>query len=80
MYMGGCQNYGPFLDPYYNTAPNIWGTQKRTMILATHLGLGLRVGRLGWRDLGLWAAGLGTGMSCNLPLTYPHRIPIYPKG
>ena len=23
MYMGGCQNYGPFLDPYSNTAPNI---------------------------------------------------------
>ena len=23
MDMGGCQNYGPFLDPYYNTAPNI---------------------------------------------------------
>ena len=22
-YMGGCQNYGPFLDPYYNTAPTI---------------------------------------------------------
>ena len=22
-YMGGGQNYGPFLDPYYNTAPNI---------------------------------------------------------
>ena len=21
--MGGCQNYGPFLDPYYSTAPNI---------------------------------------------------------
>ena len=21
--MGGCQNYGPFLAPYYNTAPNI---------------------------------------------------------
>ena len=21
--MGGGQNYGPFLDPYYNTAPNI---------------------------------------------------------
>ena len=19
---GGCQNYGPFLDPYYDTAPN----------------------------------------------------------
>ena len=26
--MDGCQNYGPFLDPYYNTAPNIWRTQK----------------------------------------------------
>ena len=23
MYMGSCQEYGPFLDPYYNTAPNI---------------------------------------------------------
>ena len=23
MRMGGCQNYGPFLDPDYNTAPNI---------------------------------------------------------
>ena len=22
-YMGGCQNYGPLLDPYYTTAPNI---------------------------------------------------------
>ena len=22
-YMGGCQNYGLFLDPHYNTAPNI---------------------------------------------------------
>ena len=21
--VGGCQHYGPFLDPYYNTAPNI---------------------------------------------------------
>ena len=23
IYMGGCQNYGPFLGPYYNTAPTI---------------------------------------------------------
>ena len=22
-HMGGCQNDGPFWDPYYNTAPNI---------------------------------------------------------
>ena len=34
-HMGGCQNYGPFLDPYYNTAPNISGTQKGTIILTT---------------------------------------------
>ena len=23
IYVGGCQNYGPFLDPYHHTAPNI---------------------------------------------------------
>ena len=23
IYMVGCQNYGPFVGPYYNTAPNI---------------------------------------------------------
>ena len=22
LYLGGCQNYGPFLGPYYSTAPN----------------------------------------------------------
>ena len=22
IHMGGCQNYGPFLGPYYSTAPN----------------------------------------------------------
>ena len=22
IHMGGCQNYGPFLGPYYITAPN----------------------------------------------------------
>ena len=33
--MGGCQNYGPFLDPYYTTAPNIQGTQKGIIILTT---------------------------------------------
>ena len=35
VYMGGCQNYGPFLGPYYNTAPDISGTQKGTIILTT---------------------------------------------
>ena len=33
--MGGCQNYGPFLDPYYNTAPTILGYPKGTIILTT---------------------------------------------
>ena len=23
IHLGGCQNSEPFLDPYYNTAPNI---------------------------------------------------------
>ena len=27
-YMGDCQNYGPFLGPYYNTGPNL-GDPKR---------------------------------------------------
>ena len=35
MDMGGCQNYGPFLDPYYNTAPDIQGTQEGAIILTT---------------------------------------------
>ena len=40
--MGGCQNYGPLLDPYDNTAPNIQGTQKGTIILTTtHITIGL---------------------------------------
>ena len=33
--MGGCHNYGPFLDPYPNTAPNIQGAQKVTIIFTT---------------------------------------------
>ena len=33
--MGGCQNYHPLWDPYYNTAPDIQGTQKGTIILTT---------------------------------------------
>ena len=55
--MGGCQNYGPFWDPYFNTALNIQGSQQGTIILTTtHIeidsprmenqvakGLGLRV-------------------------------------
>ena len=30
--MDGCQNYGPFLGPYWNTAPRICGTQNVTII------------------------------------------------
>ena len=44
--MGGCQNYGPFLDPCYNTAPNIQGTQKRTITLTTtHIGISRGISR-----------------------------------
>ena len=34
--MGNCQNYGPFLGPYYNTGPNTGPNlldQKGTIIL-----------------------------------------------
>ena len=31
MYMGDCQNYGPFLGPYYITGPNL-GDPKRDHI------------------------------------------------
>ena len=34
--MGGCQNYGPFLDPYYNTAPKNLGYPKRDHNLDNH--------------------------------------------
>ena len=38
VYVGSCQNYGPFFCPYYNRAPIIWGTQKGTLILTrTHV-------------------------------------------
>ena len=38
IYMGGCQNYGPFLGPLNNRCRTIIGTQKRTIILtATHM-------------------------------------------
>ena len=33
--MGGCQNYGPLLGPYYNTANIILGTQTGPTILRT---------------------------------------------
>ena len=31
----GCQSYGPFLDPQYNTAPHIQGTPKGIISLTT---------------------------------------------
>ena len=40
--VGGCQHYGLFVSPSYNTAPSIWGTQERTTILtATQVNTGL---------------------------------------
>ena len=60
--MGGCQNYGPFLGPDYNTAPDIWGTQKGAIILTTtHVefeGSGSWIWGLGIQALGSWVVGL----------------------
>ena len=47
--MGGCQNYGPFLDPHYNTAPNMYGTPKGTIILTT-THMTLRLARFNHRN------------------------------
>ena len=35
MYMGGCQNYGPFWGTLYIRCRTIMGTQKGTIILTT---------------------------------------------
>ena len=35
LYMGGCQNYGPFLVTLNNRCRTIIGTQKGTLILTT---------------------------------------------
>ena len=47
-YMGGCQNYGPFLGPCSNTGPNTGpnlGTQKGTIILTSpHMGFHVSLG------------------------------------
>ena len=55
--MGGCQNYGRFLDPYYDAVPDIQGTPKRIIILtATHIkALGrLQYGLSSAVVMGLW--------------------------
>ena len=59
-HVGGCQNNGPFLDPYYNTAPSIQGTQKGTIILTTthvktrfRAGATVVLGVVGWDYIGI---------------------------
>ena len=43
MDVGGCRHSGPFSDLFYNTAPNIQGTQKGTIILTTtHVAASIR--------------------------------------
>ena len=39
--MGGCQDYGPFSGPWYNTEPIIYGALKGTIVLTTtHIAYG----------------------------------------
>ena len=55
--MGGCQNYGPFLGPYYNTAPNIFDKHPNgKWMLCTIVCTPSRGGCIGFR-----AKGLGFG-------------------
>ena len=58
--MGDCQNYGPFLGPYYNTGPNTGPNlrdPKRDLILTIpHIGvIMVYVGDLIFRSPGVWA-------------------------
>ena len=61
-YIGGCQNYGPFLGPYYNTAPNIQGTQKGIIILTTtHINARSKLLVRGRSDIGVSLCKLQPG-------------------
>ena len=51
-YMGDCQNYGPFLGPYYNTGPNLGDSKKDHNFDDPPHGL------LGCSGLGLWGLGI----------------------
>ena len=74
--MGGCPNYGPFL----NTAPSIWGTQKGTIVLTTthtRVGLDIRVTvpTTLSTDSNSW-----TGRTCLRDPPYPQQAPKSPMG
>ena len=65
--MGGCQIYGPFLDPYRKTAPNIQGTPKRDHNFDNHpygfvacgvFDVGSRVGAHRVQDVGARVQGV----------------------
>ena len=52
--MGGCQNYGPFLGPYINTAPILLGTKSTHVFWVWGFrGFSLGIWGLGFRVLGL---------------------------
>ena len=57
------QNYGPFLDPYYSTAPSIWGIQKGTIILTTTRFVGRKCFALLCRGLFAGADGRTSGFA-----------------
>ena len=66
--MGGSQNYGPLLDPYYNTAPIFLGYPKKDPNFDNHpyhrnVPTSLRIGVLRLRDgkLGLHRGAQGSG-------------------
>ena len=71
-YLGGCQNYHPFLGPYYNTAPIISGTQKGTIILTTtHFKLStVLISKRLFQFKALWVGSLW-----RLPVPLPGRNP-----
>ena len=71
-HMGGCQNYGPFFGPYYNTAPNISGIQKGTLILTTTHMIAKALLFWAWETQGL---GLQATRTHSRPRQIPNRNP-----
>ena len=69
-YMGGCQNYDPFLGTLNNRCRNIIRTQKGTIILTTtHI-------RVLWARIGFAASGFSVSC-CSFP---GFRVPAEGRG
>ena len=73
--MEGCQNYGPFLGPYYNTVPIILGYPKGNPNFDNHPCKAPKLDLLS--VAGLWAALPATGQCHSKEVAFPQGS-MYP--